>query len=137
MGNARNIAFWVVLFLLVLALFNLFSGSGNNIQSRDISYSDFVMDVENGAISNVTLDGEQVRFRKGGADFVTIIPSDAKVTETLLANKVPVRAEPQQQSGFQAFLMTILPVLLLIGVWIFFMNRMQGGGKGGAMGFGK
>ena len=137
MGNARNIAFWVVLFLLVLALFNLFSGSGNNIQSRDMSYSDFVTDVENGAISNVTLDGEQVRFRKGGADFVTIIPSDAKVTETLLANKVPVRAEPQQQSGFQAFLMTILPVLLLIGVWIFFMNRMQGGGKGGAMGFGK
>lgn len=137
MGNARNIAFWVVLFLLVLALFNLFSGSGNNVQSRDISYSDFVTDVENGAISNVTLDGEQVRFRKGGEDFVTIIPSDAKVTETLLANKVPVRAEPQQQSGFQAFLMTILPVLLLIGVWIFFMNRMQGGGKGGAMGFGK
>ena len=137
MGNARNIAFWVVLFLLVLALFNLFGGSSNNLQSRDISYSEFVSDVENGSISNVTLDGEQVRFRKGSADFVTIIPSDATVTDLLLANNVPVRAEAQQQSGFQAFLMTILPVLLLIGVWIFFMNRMQGGGKGGAMGFGK
>ena len=137
MGNARNIAFWVVLFLLVLALFNLFSGSGDNMQNREVSYSEFVTDVQNGAVSNVTLDGEQVRFRKGSEDFITIIPGDAKVTEILLANKVPVRAEQQQQSGFQAFLMTILPVLLLIGVWIFFMNRMQGGGKGGAMGFGK
>jgi cell division protease FtsH len=137
LGNARNIAFWVVLFLLVLALFNLFSGAGNNVQGRDVSYSEFVTDVENGAVSNVTLDGEQVRFRKGSEDFISIIPGDAKVTEMLLANKVPVRAEQQQQSGFQAFLMTILPVLLLIGVWIFFMNRMQGGGKGGAMGFGK
>jgi cell division protease FtsH len=137
LGNARNIAFWVVLFLLVLALFNLFSGSNGNMQNREISYSEFVTDVENGAVSNVTLDGEQVRFRKGGSDFVSIIPGDAKVTEMLLVNKVPVRAEQQQQSGFQAFLMTILPVLLLIGVWIFFMNRMQGGGKGGAMGFGK
>ncbi len=137
MGNARNIAFWVVLFLLVLALFNLFGGSNSNMQSRELSYSEFVTDVENGAVSNVTLDGEKVLFRKGTEDFIAIIPSDAKVTEILLQNKVPVRAEQQQQSGFSAFIMTILPVLLLIGVWIFFMNRMQGGGKGGAMGFGK
>jgi len=137
LGNARNIAFWVVLFLLVLALFNLFGGSNTNMQSRELSYSEFVTDVENGAVSSVTLDGEKVLFRKGTEDFIAIIPSDAKVTEILLQNKVPVRAEQQQQSGFSAFIMTILPVLLLIGVWIFFMNRMQGGGKGGAMGFGK
>ena len=68
MGNARNIAFWVVLFLLVLALFNLFGGSNTNMQSRELSYSEFVTDVENGAVSNVTLDGEKVLFRKGTED---------------------------------------------------------------------
>jgi cell division protease FtsH len=137
LGNARNIAFWVVLFLLVLALFNLFSGSSNNMQSQSVSYSTFVDDVEAGTVSEVTLDGEQVRFIKGNSQFVTIKPGDAEVTALLIANDVPVEAEQQAQSGLQAFLMTILPFLLLIGVWIYFMNRMQGGGKGGAMGFGK
>ncbi|MEO0379541.1 MAG: ATP-dependent zinc metalloprotease FtsH [Pseudomonadota bacterium] len=137
MGNARNIAFWVVLFLLILALFNLFGGSGNTLQSREISYSEFVDAVEDGSVSNVTLDGEQVRFRRGSEDFVTIKPEDAEVTDLLISNDIPVRAEQQQQSGFQTFLVSLLPFLLLIGVWVYFMNRMQGGGKGGAMGFGK
>ncbi len=137
MGNARNIAFWVVLFLLILVLFNMFSGSNNTLQSREISYSEFVSAVEKGAVSNVTLDGEQVRFRQGESDFVTIKPGDATITDLLIANDIPVRAEQQQQSGFQSFLMAILPFILLIGVWVYFMNRMQGGGKGGAMGFGK
>jgi len=138
LGNARNIAFWVVLFLLILALFNLFSGPGTTMQSREISYSEFVEAVESGDVSNVTLDGEQVRFRQAdGTDYVTIKPTDAEITQLLIANDVAVRAEQQQQSGFQTFLMSLLPFLLLIGVWIYFMNRMQGGGKGGAMGFGK
>ena len=97
MGNVRNIAFWVVLFLLILALFNLFGGSGTTAQNREISYSDFVSAVEDGSVSNVTLDGEQVRFRRGSEDFVTIKPDDAKVTDLLIANNVPVRAEQQQQ----------------------------------------
>jgi cell division protease FtsH len=138
LGNARNIAFWVVLFLLILALFNIFSGGGNTLQSREISYSDFVSAVENDTVSSVTLDGEQVRFRStDGQDYVTIKPEDATITDLLISNEVPIRAEQQQQSGFQSFLLSLLPFLLLIGVWIYFMNRMQGGGKGGAMGFGK
>ncbi|MBS0125481.1 ATP-dependent zinc metalloprotease FtsH [Thetidibacter halocola] len=138
MGNARNIAFWVVLFLLILALFNLFSGGGSTLQSREISYSEFVRAVEDKTVANVTLDGEQVRFRSNdGTDYVAIKPEDASITELLIANDVPIRAEQQEQSGFQAFLLSLLPFLLLIGVWIYFMNRMQGGGKGGAMGFGK
>ncbi|MEX0311228.1 MAG: ATP-dependent zinc metalloprotease FtsH, partial [Tateyamaria sp.] len=137
MGNARNIAFWVVLFLLILALFNLFGGSGNTLQSREITYSEFVAAVEDGTVTSATLDGEQVRFRRGSEDFVTIKPEDAAVTDLLIANSVPVQVEPQQQSGFQTFILSLLPFLLLIGVWIYFMNRMQGGGKGGAMGFGK
>ncbi|MDR9484113.1 MULTISPECIES: ATP-dependent zinc metalloprotease FtsH [Sediminimonas] len=138
MGNARNIAFWVVLFLLVLALFNLFSGSGGTMQSQSISYSEFIKAVENEQVSRVTLDGENVRYRgTDGQDYVTIKPEDAELTQKLIDQGVPVNAEPQEQSGFQTFLLSLLPFLLLIGVWIYFMNRMQGGGKGGAMGFGK
>jgi len=138
LGNARNIAFWVVLFLLVLALFNLFSGSGNTLQSREITFSDFVGSVQDGEVSQVVLDGEQIRFRgSDGQDYVTIKPEDAEITQMLIDNNIPVKAEKQQQSGFQSFLITLLPFVLLIGVWVYFMNRMQGGGKGGAMGFGK
>jgi len=138
LSNARNIAFWVVLFLLILALFNLFSGSGTTLQSREITFSEFVSSVENGEVGQVTLDGEQIRFRgSDGQDYLTIKPEDAGITDLLIKNNVPVRAEKQQQSGFQSFLITLLPFLLLIGVWVYFMNRMQGGGKGGAMGFGK
>ena len=138
MGNARNIAFWVVLFLLILALFNLFSGGGSTLQSREISYSDFVQSVDDQNVTAVTIDGEQIRYRSNdGTDYVTVKPEDAQVTDMLINKGVVVRAEQQEQSGFQAFLLSLLPFLLLIGVWIYFMNRMQGGGKGGAMGFGK
>ncbi|MGA1614175.1 MAG: ATP-dependent zinc metalloprotease FtsH [Lutimaribacter sp.] len=138
MGNARNIAFWVVLFLLILALFNLFSGSGSTMQSTSISYSDFVQRGEAEEVSRVTLDGERVRFRgEDGKDYVTIKPQDAAITDLLLDKNIPVTAESQEQSGFQAFILSLLPFVLLIGIWIYFMNRMQGGGRGGAMGFGK
>jgi len=138
LGNARNIAFWVVLFLLILALFNLFSGGGSTLQSREISYSDFVKAVDSQSVSTVTIDGEQIRYRgNDGNDYVTVKPEDAQLTDMLIDKGVTVRAEQQEQSGFQAFLLSLLPFLLLIGVWIYFMNRMQGGGKGGAMGFGK
>ncbi len=138
MGNARNIAFWVVLFLLILALFNLFSGGQSTMSSRSISYSEFVDRVESREVTSVTLDGERILFRgKDGQDYVTIRPEGTDITEQLIANDVAVRAEPQEQSGFTTVLMTFLPFLILIGVWIYFMNRMQGGGRGGAMGFGK
>ncbi len=138
MGNNRNIAFWVVLFLVIVVLFNVFSGGTSSLQSREISYSDFVTSVQQGDVSAVTLDGEQVKFiGSDKREYVTIRPSDSNVTEFLIANNVAIRAEAQEQSGLQSFFMTIFPFLLLIGVWIYFMNRMQGGGKGGAMGFGK
>ncbi|RVT87200.1 ATP-dependent zinc metalloprotease FtsH [Rhodobacteraceae bacterium CCMM004] len=138
MGNARNIAFWVVLFLLVLALFNLFSGGQSSMSSRSISYSEFVEAVDAGDVASVTLDGERVLFRGAdGNDYVTIQPEGADITDRLIDQGITVNAKPQEQSGFTTLLMTFLPFLLLIGVWIYFMNRMQGGGRGGAMGFGK
>ena len=138
MGNNRNVAFWIVLFLLIVVLFNVFSSGSGSMQTREVSYSDFVQSVQGGSVSSATLDGEKVRFMTtDNTQFVTIRPNDANVTDLLIANKVAIRAEQQEQSGIQSFLMTIFPFLLLIGVWIFFMNRMQGGGRGGAMGFGK
>lgn len=138
MGNARNIAFWVVLFLLVLALFNLFNGNQSTLQTNTRSYSDFVTAVETGAVAQVTLDGENIRYRgTDGRDYVSVKPQDAEVTNLLIDQDVPVSARSQEQSGLTTFLVSLLPFLLLIGVWVYFMNRMQGGGKGGAMGFGK
>ncbi len=137
MGNARNIAFWVILFLLILALFNLFSGNQTTMNARSVAYSDFISQVESGSVTSVILDGETVQFTTGQGTFETVKPAEVDVTPVLLENDVRIQARPQEQSGFMAGLMMWLPVLVLIGVWIFFMNRMQGGGRGGAMGFGK
>ncbi|MAI18729.1 MAG: cell division protein FtsH [Rhodobacteraceae bacterium TMED111] len=138
MGNNRNIAFWVVLFLLIVVLFNVFSTGSSSMQSREVPFSEFVKNVSGGEIRAVTLDGEKVRFTgPDNREQFTIRPGDADVTSLLIANDVAIRAEQQETSGFQSFLMTVFPFLLLIGVWIYFMNRMQGGGRGGAMGFGK
>ena len=128
MGNARNIAFWVVLFLLVLALFNMFTGGSSTVtQSNEVSYSDFVRSVESDEVNAVTLDGEQIRFvGNDGQTYSVIKPADAQITQLLIDNNVTVRAEQQQQSGFQTFILSLLPFLLLIGVWVYFMNRMQG-----------
>ena len=138
MGNARNLVFWVVLFLLVLALFNLFSAGSSGGLAGEKTYSEFVTSVEGGTVATAELDGEQVRYI--GTDnkrYVAILPRDADVSTMLINNNVPVKVESQETSAFQSFLITLLPFVLLIGVWIYFMNRMQGGGKGGAMGFGK
>ena len=138
MGNARNIAFWVVLFLLILALFNLFGGNQTTTSSRTISYSDFISRVDAGNVSSVVIDGERVLVRgKDGNQYTAIIPQGTDVTGELITKGVGVEAKPQEQSGFLSLISLWLPFLVLIGIWIFFMNRMQGGGRGGAMGFGK
>jgi cell division protease FtsH len=138
LGNARSIAFWVVLLLLILALFNLFSGGQTSMTSSTVSYSDFISSVNKGDISQVTLDGEDVTFRgRDGKTYTTIKPSGTDLTETLISKGVSVTAKSQKQSGFSSLITLLLPVVLLIGFWFFMMNRMQGGGKGGAMGFGK
>ena len=138
MGNARNLAFWVVLFMLILALFNLFSNGESALNSRQLTYSEFVKAVNDGTVASVTLNGEKVLIKgKDGQEYATIKPGDAEVTKMLIDKGVTVNATPQEQSTFVSLISLLLPVLLLIGFWFFMMNRMQGGGKGGAMGFGK
>ena len=138
MGNARNIAFWVVLFVLILALFQLFGNSQSAINSRTWAYSDFIAAVDKDQVSSVIIDGENIVIRgKDGQQYLTTAPKDDTLTERLIAKNVNVTAKKQQPSGFMSLVTMLLPFILLIGVWVFFMNRMQGGGKGGAMGFGK
>ncbi|MCB2134436.1 MAG: ATP-dependent metallopeptidase FtsH/Yme1/Tma family protein, partial [Rhodobacteraceae bacterium] len=142
MGNARNIAFWVVLFLLILALFNLFGNGQTTMNSRMLNYSDFIQKVEADEVKSVVIDGEQLQVQTtDGTTWVAIKPEGEQLNENLvemlIGKGVAVRAERQEQSGFFSILSLWLPFLVLIGIWIFFMNRMQGGGRGGAMGFGK
>ncbi len=138
MGNARNIAFWVVLFLMILALFNAFGGNSVQMNSTQIPYSDFIHRVENDQVGAVTIDGETVMITgSDGRRYSTVRPLGENIADRLIDKNVEVKVERQQQSGFMSLLGVWLPFILLIGVWIFMMNRMQGGGKGGAMGFGK
>ncbi len=142
MGNTRNIAFWVILFMVLYALVQLFGNapSADNVSAP--SYSEFIRSVESGKVLRVTMDGEQISVvTKEGQKYSTVQPHSAMVTDQLtdrlIAANVEVVVEPQEQSGLLSMAGVWLPFLLLIGVWIFFMNRMQGGGRGGAMGFGK
>ena len=137
MGNARNMVFWIVLFLMVLGLFQIFSGTPTATSGNSKSYSDFVESVQANQVADVTIDGENVRYVVNGTTYTTIKPEDAEITNLLIASDVSVTAKSQETSLLQSFLVTLFPFVLLIGVWIYFMNRMQGGGKGGAMGFGK
>lgn len=138
MGNARNFAFWIVLFVLILALFNLFSNGQSGLASSQATYSEFIAAVEGDNVKSVTIDGEKLIYQAGdGKIYQTIAPRDAEVTQFLIAEGVEVTAEAQQQSGFMSIVTLLLPVALLIGFWFFMMNRMQGRGGGGAMGFGK
>ncbi|EAQ06142.1 MULTISPECIES: ATP-dependent zinc metalloprotease FtsH [Yoonia] len=129
--------FWVVMFLMVLALFNLFSSPPGATGGDARSFSTFVEAVQSGRVTDAVIDGERVRYSEAGRTYSTIAPSDAEITNLLIGANVPFEARSQETSVFQSFLVSLLPFVLLIGVWVYFMNRMQGGGKGGAMGFGK
>ena len=142
MGNSKNLAFWAILIVLMVALFQVFSEGGTTRSSSEISFTTFLDQVDAGQVSSIELDGERIVINStDGAVYHTIKPYDSGLFSELLPELreagVEVDATPQEQSGLMTMLGLWLPVLLLIGVWIFFMNRMQGGGRGGAMGFGK
>ncbi|WP_380057043.1 ATP-dependent zinc metalloprotease FtsH [Falsihalocynthiibacter sp. SS001] len=138
MGNARSFAFWIVLGLLFIALFQLFSGNQSTLSSREYTYSEFVQSVDAGEITSVKVDGERVTFvGQDNKEAWAIMPSDAEVSSLLLDKGVEVTAVSQEASSISRVIWLFGPVILLIGFWFFMMNRMQGGGKGGAMGFGK
>ena len=135
----KNLALWVIIGLLLVALFNLFQGSSSRSDMSSISFSDFIESAESGMVSDVVIKGNAIQghYSNGGA-FTTFAPNDSGVVDRLTKAGVRISAGPAEDgnSGLFSILLSWFPMLLLIGVWIFFMRQMQGG-TGKAMGFGK
>ncbi|MCS7081284.1 MAG: ATP-dependent zinc metalloprotease FtsH [Chloracidobacterium sp.] len=137
----RNLALWVIIALLLVALFNLFQPSSPRHYASQIAYSDFLNEVGKGQVRDVTIQGRVVTGQLlDGRMFTTYLPPDAgtvtiqKLTERGV--RVVARPEESEVNPIFHYLLSWFPMLLLIGVWIFFMRQMQSGG-GRAMGFGK
>ncbi len=132
----KNLSMWLVIGLTMILLFNLFNKP--QLQHVDISYSDFVNSVESGAISKVTIEGDQITGAlRGGNDFKTVAPDDSELIPLLRTKGVDISVKQKEDTPwYVTILVSWFPMLLLIGVWIFFMRQMQGGGRG-AMSFGK
>ncbi|MGV6859493.1 MAG: ATP-dependent zinc metalloprotease FtsH [bacterium] len=134
----KNLVLWAVIAVVLMTVFNGFNQRG--APSASLSYSQFVSQVDSGRIKSVRIDGPHIEgVTVNGERFVTYAPRDPDLVNDLLANKVDIQANPPaQRSLLMDILISWFPMLLLIGVWIFFMRQMQGGGGGrGAMSFGK
>ena len=136
----RNLALWVIVALLLVALFNLFQPSGGGrVGAQQVAYSDFLNEVNAGHVREVSIQGRTLTGSlSDGRTFQTYTPEDPSLVSRLTEKNIRVVARPEDNdvNPLLHYLMSWFPMLLLIGVWIFFMRQMQGGG-GRAMGFGK
>jgi cell division protease FtsH len=136
----RNLALWVIVALLLVALFNLFQPSGSGQRgAQQVAYSDFLNEVGAGHVRDVVIQGRTVTGQlSDGRSFQTYTPEDPNLVGRLTEKGVRVVARPEESDVNPLFhyLLSWFPMLLLIGVWVFFMRQMQSGG-GRAMGFGK
>jgi cell division protease FtsH len=138
----RNFAIWVIICLLLIALFNLFQNPGRTLRSNEISYSELLEEVEKGNVEKVAISGNRVRGTSRSGDsreFTANVPTDDLVMLDLLRKKgvrITFKAMEDESPSLMNILVSWFPMLLLIGVWVFFMRQMQSGG-GRAMGFGK
>ncbi|WP_411358786.1 ATP-dependent zinc metalloprotease FtsH [Pseudidiomarina salilacus] len=135
---AKNLILWLVIAVVLITVFNGFSpGAGTNNQ---VAYSQFISQVNNGAVRKVDIDGRMITAQsRTGDTFSTVIPlNDPELINDLISNNVEVVGKPPEEpSILTSIFISWFPMLLLIGVWIFFMRQMQGGGGRGAMTFGK
>jgi len=132
----KNIALWLVICLMVIMLFNIFNKKEER-GSMGLSYSDFLSMVERGDVDRVTIQGENIFVASTqNQQFRTYAPKDPELIKLLRSKQVKITAKPEEDSSWFQVLLSWVPMLLLIGVWIFFMRQMQvGGGK--ALSFGK
>ncbi len=138
-SNFRNFALWVIIGLLLIALFNLFQSPTQRTSSSEISYSQLLADVDDGRVRSVTISGQKVSGQyTDGRVFQTFAPEDPTLITRLEESGVAINARPPSDEvpSLLGVLVSWFPMLLLIAVWIFFMRQMQGAG-GKAMGFGK
>ena len=139
MNISRNLALWIIVALLVFALFNLFQNSAPRGSMQSVTYSDFIAEVDGGEMREVTLKGHTINgVLRDGRAITTYAPADDSLIGRLQKANVRIIAQPEDDGTptIWSVLISWFPMLLLIGVWIFFMRQMQAGG-GKAMGFGK
>jgi cell division protease FtsH len=133
----KNVAIWLVIALVLMTVFNQFNT--RQVQANSLEYSQFIEEVKAGRVAKVTIEGRVIKgLRSDGKRFVTYSPSDPWLVSDLLKSGVTIEAKPEEEpSLLMNIFVSWFPMLLLIGVWIFFMRQMQGGGRGGAFSFGK
>jgi len=134
----KNLALWLVISLMMIMLFNIFNKSEPTANS--IAYSEFITSVNNGEIAEVLIKGNSISGnRLDGRKFKTYSPDDPELVRALREKGIKISARPPDESPwYMTLLISWFPMILLIGVWIFFMRQMQGGGgKGGPLSFGK
>ena len=137
--NLKNLMMWGMIVLLVVGLFNLFQNPKNSVSSNSVPFSEFLQNIEDGRVMNVEIKGNNITgVLADGKTFSTYAPNDPNLVEKLSSKGVSITASPieDKMPSLLGILLSWFPMLLLIGVWVFFMRQMQGG-KGGAMGFGK
>src|ERR1700710_1004497 len=138
-ANLRNFALWVIIILLLLALFTLFQNPGQRVSSQDISFSQLLTEVDQNHVRDVVIQGPDIHGTfTNGSSFQTYAPNDPTLVSRLYNGKVQITAKPPGDNvpWFVSLLVSWLPFIALIGVWIFLSRQMQGG-AGKAMGFGK
>ncbi|WP_417766861.1 ATP-dependent zinc metalloprotease FtsH [Stappia sp.] len=139
-ANFRNFALWVIIGLLLIALFQLFQNPGQRAEPNTIPFSQFLNQAEQGDVREVTIQGQQVlgKYNSGGT-FQSYAPESAgEYIEILRSKGVSITARPPQESfSLIGALISWFPMLIILGIWIFVMRQMQGGAGGKAMGFGK
>ena len=134
--SSKHVALWLVLALIILAVFSVFNKQHG--REPEVVFSEFMTAVERGDVQKVTIQGNNIQGEyKNGERFRTFAPNDPELVKSLRERKVKIAAKPEEDSPwYMVLLLNWFPMLLLIGVWIFFMRQMQvGGGK--AMSFGK
>ncbi len=134
----KNLILWLVIAVILMSLFESFTGSDSTGRTED--YTTFVREVQSDRVQEVVFDGNVITGTKRGGDkFVTVMPlRDDSLLDSLINHNVRTSGtKPDERSFLSTVLISWFPMLLLIGVWIFFMRQMQGGGKGGPLSFGK
>ena len=138
-ANLRNFALWVIIVLLLLALFTLFQNPGQRASSQDITFSQLLTEVDQNKVRDVVIQGPEIHGTfTNGSRFQTYAPNDPTLVSRLYNGKVRITAKPPGDNvpWFVSLLVSWLPFIALIGVWVFLSRQMQGG-AGKAMGFGK
>jgi cell division protease FtsH len=134
----KNIVLWIVIAMVLMSVFNSFSPQGMRT-SNEVDYTTFLEEVTNGSVESVVIVDDQISGKtKDGGEFTTMSPADPELVNQLYKYGVRIKAEQEEGPGLlMQILINWFPFLLLIGVWIYIMRQMQGGGGRGAMSFGK